>query len=90
MYTPLERAVDRRNGLVRAAMQMREMAVHLIATRNDDPAAMVTEMQGWATRIDRVGEDAIEAAGRQPAAFEAATRDAQTRLAAEYQRRLQA
>ena len=94
LYTPLERAVDRhnaqhRNSLTTTILRMREMAVKLIGCTGDDPAAVITEMQGWAASIDQAGEDAIEAM-RQPGAFTDATRAIQHRLAAEYDRRVKA
>ena len=94
LYTPLERAVDRnnaqhRNSLATTILRMREMAVKLIGCTGDDPAAVITDMQAWAARIDQAGEDAIEAM-RQPGAYADATRSIQRRLAAEYDRRFPA
>ena len=84
LYTPLERAVDRRNAhhrnsLATTILRMREMAVKLIGCTGDDPAAVITDMQAWAARIDQAGEDAIEAM-RQPGAYADATRAAKQRL----------
>lgn len=92
LYTPIERAVDRhnaqhRNILATTILRMRELAVKLIGVpTHDDLRQTITEIQGLAHQIDEIGEDAIEAM-RQPGAFTDATRDAQARLAREYDRR---
>lgn len=57
---PLEAAVDRRNAaLLRAADQMRALAVRAAATNFRDPYETINAMQVLAVQIDAIGEEAM-------------------------------